>query len=220
MCVTTSDVKESALECSSLAKMVAHWRLKFLKLRASAEAVALENKALIRERDEYKAMAFRDPLTGLLNRRGFNEFYTRICAEETRDVVTENACVAIIDGDYFKRINDTYGHLSGDEVLKALANCIQKGVRQTDLVCRFGGEEFIVFLHKTAKKEAQQIMERIRGWIESDLSVKTDASLIRITVSIGIAECQYEEKFDRTLERADQALYAAKDYGKNQVVCA
>jgi diguanylate cyclase (GGDEF)-like protein len=198
-------------ECADTENAVAFWKKKYEKLRRKAEEVALDNIRL-------EKLAFRDPLTELLNRHGFEEFYKRICAEEIRNEESPRSCVAIIDIDKFKEVNDTYGHLIGDEVLKSLATSIQDAVRQTDLVCRFGGEEFTVFLHRTAKNGARQLLERVRERVEKKLLVKTKAGQIRITVSIGIAECEVGESFAETLDRADQALYDAKARGRNMVV--
>ena len=213
-------MKSLVTKCRELGQSMSEFRAqhealleKYYRLRETAEAMVLEYKR--RER-----MAFKDQLTELLNRHGFDEFYTRICAEEERSGERELACVAIIDIDKFKVVNDTYGHPIGDRVLKALAMAIQGETRKLDLVCRFGGEEFMVFLHKTTKEEARQLMERVRRQIEQKLVVTTSTVKIQVTVSIGVAECQPNEMFDETYTRADRALYDAKHTGRNKVICA
>lgn len=161
-------------------------------------------------------MATRDELTGLINRR---EFFTLASHEEER-AKREGHVVSVmmLDADYFKKINDTYGHAAGDNVLRDLAENCRKIFRKTDVVGRYGGEEFAVMLPGAEVKMAKIIAERIRSSIEAS-TVKTDSDEINYTVSIGIASATGKNvKIEELLDRADRALYIAKAEGRNRAV--
>lgn len=161
-------------------------------------------------------MATRDELTGLINRR---EFFTLASHEEER-AKREGHIVSVmmLDADYFKKINDTYGHAAGDDVLRDLADNCRKIFRKTDVVGRYGGEEFAVMLPGAEEKMAKIIAERIRSSIEAS-TVKHDDEDINYTVSIGIA-CAIgkDVRIEELLDRADRALYTAKAEGRNRAV--
>jgi diguanylate cyclase (GGDEF)-like protein len=125
----------------------------------------------------------------------------------------------MIDIDWFKRCNDTYGHLFGNLVLRDIARRTRESVREVDVVCRYGGEEFAAILPQTKKEDAQMIGERIRRRVESGEFVsETKESKVRITVSLGVASFPENGKTSRELiEKVDQALYLAKGRGKNLV---
>lgn len=161
-----------------------------------------------------------DPLTQVLNRRGFADIYARERAllQRNRDHLT----MLSIDLDFFKAINDSHGHLTGDRVLINIAAVIGKALRTSDHVARFGGEEFVVLLPGTGVERALGVAERIQIALRIPCEdVKKGAMLPACTVSIGIA-CQIdaEEDLDSLLMRADKALYAAKDGGRNRVEVA
>lgn len=161
-------------------------------------------------------MATRDELTGLINRR---EFFTLAAHEEER-AKREGHVVSVmmLDADYFKKINDTYGHAAGDDVLRDLADNCRKIFRKTDVVGRYGGEEFAVMLPGAEEKMAKIIAERIRSSIESS-TVETENEKISYTVSIGIACATGKDvKIEELLDRADRALYTAKAEGRNRAV--
>lgn len=161
-------------------------------------------------------MATRDELTGLINRR---EFFTLAAHEEER-AKREGHVVSVmmVDADYFKKINDTYGHAAGDEVLRDLADNCRKIFRKTDVVGRYGGEEFAIMLPGAEKKMAKVIAERLRSSIENS-TVKLEAEDVNYTVSIGIA-CATggDVRIEELLDRADRALYTAKAEGRNRAV--
>ena len=143
---------------------------------------------------------------------------------EAMEVASQNKrplTVMMIDIDRFKRLNDTYGHVSGDQVLKAVAGAIISSVRQTDLAARYGGEEFVVMYPDTDLETARVIGERIRETIE-EMTVEYDGASIGVTVSLGIAE--FDEMRDRSskalVDRADKALYQSKRTGRNKVSLA
>ncbi len=161
-------------------------------------------------------MATRDELTGLVNRR---EFFTLAHHEEER-AKREGHIVSVmmVDADYFKKINDTYGHAAGDDVLRNLADNCRKIFRKTDVVGRYGGEEFSVILPGAQVDMAKVIAERLRKAIEESV-VKSDKGDIKYTVSIGIAsDIGREVKVEEVLDRADRALYTAKAQGRNRAM--
>jgi diguanylate cyclase (GGDEF)-like protein len=159
-----------------------------------------------------------DDLTGLLNRRYLMQLGERQLAlmhQKNRQLG-----IILLDIDHFKAINDHYGHLAGDEVLKQLAHCIESSLRDNDLVGRYGGEEFVIFLPGSDLTTSLQIGERIRQGIEN-LVVEYENTSIRITISLGVQTTTVGNRTTMTelLKQADQALYQAKDNGRN-CVCA
>ncbi len=160
------------------------------------------------------AQAHRDPLTQIGNRAAFDlSLEKQISAHERHK--TEFSLM-VIDIDHFKQVNDTYGHIAGDKVLKLVAQTIRKTLRRSDDVYRYGGEEFVVILSNTQQGGATFIAERIRKAIEA-LKVELNKT-ISVTASIGIAASEKTEQVSQTLEFADKALYQAKESGRNQVV--
>ena len=169
----------------------------------------------IAELESSQAIAVRDDLTGAYNRRYLMGALTK---EKSRsDRGGEPFSVCLIDIDYFKRVNDTKGHLVGDQVLKQLALTVQRDVRTTDFFGRFGGEEFLLILSETSLTGACAYAERVRQMVEQLQFVEIDATL-RITVSIGVTQYRPREEISTTLNRADMALYDAKARGRNRVV--
>ncbi|URZ17191.1 histidine kinase N-terminal 7TM domain-containing diguanylate cyclase [Clostridium felsineum] len=183
-----------------------------------------QNKEITELNSKLKFLAERDGLTGLYNRRYFNElFYNEMYKLQHYNNDDQiDIGISIIDIDNFKRINDTYGHIVGDEILKQLAEVITKNVRKEDVVCRYGGEEFVVIFMILSSKDMVCICEKIRKTIEKfDFynSVSPNKPL-HITVSIGVATYSedYNGNKDDILKAADDKLYKAKNNGKNQVV--
>ena len=162
-------------------------------------------------------LSLRDPLTGLGNRRHF-----RAVLERLIDVVArsgESVLLLLLDIDHFKHINDTYGHLVGDQVLQSVANCLAGCVRPMDTVARYGGEEFAIILPSCRPAYGRAVAERIRHKIES-LSIVTSPQIhIQATISIGGAYAPewVRSTADLWIERADTQLYRAKTDGRNQV---
>jgi two-component system cell cycle response regulator len=163
-------------------------------------------------------LAATDALTGLHNRRYLDAHLARQIqrAKETR----KPCSVLILDIDHFKRINDTFGHQAGDEVLKGLAESFKFNIRGIDLACRFGGEEFVIVMPETERADAEAVAERLREAIASKLfSLGPGREEIPVTASIGIAILDPATDSPQTLlERADKALYEAKANGRNKVV--
>jgi diguanylate cyclase (GGDEF)-like protein/PAS domain S-box-containing protein len=171
-----------------------------------------------REMEEVlRQLATRDSLTGASNRRQFMELAGREMDRARR--YARPVGLLMLDIDRFKRINDTYGHPAGDEVLRALVACVGNSLRRTDVLGRVGGEEFAVLLPETGEPEARQIAERIRSDVER-LVVRYENLELRLTISIGLAVAQGETALDALLKLSDDALYEAKRTGRNRVVAA
>lgn len=157
----------------------------------------------------------RDVLTGLHNRRYLAETLGRELARAVREGYP--VCFIMIDLDHFKKINDTYGHVTGDFVLQHLANQLQIHTRSGDIVCRYGGEEFLLVLPNTSTETAIQIANRLRIALQ-DSNVFENGQIINATISLGISEFPTDDSTETgTLEKADKALYSAKRNGRNQV---
>jgi len=171
--------------------------------------------------DDYEAIKFlslTDPLTKLGNRRSFFDISTQLLKLAHRD--NDQMTLMMLDIDLFKKVNDTYGHLKGDEVLKFFVKNTQSQLRQSDIFSRFGGEEFIILLPRTTLDEAKLVAEKIRRHIERTTYIDDDNS-INITVSIGIADLLKDDtRIEDIIQRADNALFIAKRKGRNRVESA
>jgi diguanylate cyclase (GGDEF)-like protein/PAS domain S-box-containing protein len=158
--------------------------------------------------------ALLDPLTGIGNRRGFEQ---EMQALESRPHGATDPCAAVlVDIDHFKRVNDSYGHDAGDAVLKAVALCLTSTVRDTDILARFGGEEFVLWLPGANAATAETLAERLRLSIAA-ITVEHQGRVIAVTASFGVAQQIPGESRASVLVRADTALYAAKREGRNRV---
>nr|WP_315185109.1 GGDEF domain-containing protein [uncultured Albidiferax sp.] len=167
--------------------------------------------------EKIQRIATRDELTGTANRR----FMTELMREEIQraDRTGATLMVAILDIDYFKRVNDSYGHQAGDRCLQEFARVVQSSIRTTDRLARWGGEEFLILLADTDFALALACLERVRTQVAQTV-VSLGEIDIRITVSIGVTQFQTGDSIEQTINRADLALYAAKAQGRNQVVSA
>jgi diguanylate cyclase (GGDEF)-like protein len=162
-------------------------------------------------------LSVTDPLTQLHNRRFFEEYLDREVNRLGRD--GDSLCLLVIDIDDFKALNDNYGHAAGDEFLKQIAMTMKESVRETDLLARFGGEEFVVVSNGTDISGATVLAEKLRTSVaESSFIVDDSMRPRRVTVSIGLA--QYNGSRTGLFGSADEALYRAKALGKNCVVRA
>jgi len=169
--------------------------------------------------DEVSLLAERDTLTGLFNRRTF--FNNGELLFDKLSVNGDNACMMMMDLDFFKKINDTYGHPKGDEVLKTVAEVLPTRLRNTDLIARYGGEEFSAFLPYITQSTAYDIAEQLRTRVQ-ELDFSANGTNFRITISIGLAiyDPSRHLTLDMLLADADTALYAAKNKGRNRVCVA
>ncbi len=162
--------------------------------------------------------AATDALTKLLNRQAFDFVFQQALLDSERS--RQPLCVALMDIDHFKKINDKHGHLIGDHVLKEIAAISRRSLRESDVICRWGGEEFLLLLKNCSLEKATSIAENLRSTIAAnDFSRTTDLAKgkLSLTVSMGVAECKSQESEDSVFERADVALYQAKENGRNSV---
>ncbi|HEX4893123.1 MAG TPA: diguanylate cyclase, partial [Hyphomicrobiaceae bacterium] len=167
--------------------------------------------------DEGMEQAITDALTGLHNRRYLESHLSTLVAQATQSGGALS--LVVVDIDYFKSVNDTYGHDAGDVVLREFASRIRRNTRGIDLACRLGGEEFVVIMPDTELARAMQVAERLRSCIEAEPFQINQSTLLRVTASVGIATLERREDTPAALfKRADRALYAAKREGRNRVV--
>ncbi|MBI3517343.1 MAG: diguanylate cyclase [Proteobacteria bacterium] len=188
-------------------------------LSTGGRLVVLHDVTVVRQLEQRLRMeASTDPLTQISNRRRFLEF----AAEQRARAVRYGRPISIlmVDVDHFKKVNDQYGHASGDDVLRRIAAILAAGVRSTDMAARFGGEEFIALLSETATDEAALIGERLRQAIAAE-PIPSAGGAIPVTASIGLATAVGADvDIERLIAAADGALYAAKKNGRNRLECA
>jgi diguanylate cyclase len=182
-------------------------------LKKSSEEV----ERLRGELELVQGLALSDPLTGLLNRRGFEQQRQRLCGSSATGFT-----LLVIDIDHFKAINDAHGHLLGDRVIVAVANMLRSCVGERGPIARMGGEEFAVLLSHTSSAGGVELAERIRSSIEHGKirRADTDETIGNVTVSLGVASCGENEQFESMLARADGALYRSKTAGRNRLTVA
>ncbi|PAU64926.1 GGDEF domain-containing protein [Pseudomonas sp. PIC25] len=176
-----------------------------------------EAKGFREHLEEQRQRALVDPLTGLPNRAALDERLELEVARWQR--YGGDLLLAVLDVDHFKRINDNYGHLAGDKVLKIIAGELTKRLRKTDFIARFGGEEFVLLVPSTPLEGGQQLLETLRAAIEA-CPFHFRGERLTITLSAGLAAFADGERSERTFERADQALYRAKRGGRNRIETA
>ena len=189
-------------------------------LQQRLDASRAEIETLQQEVSRAREAALADELTGLTNRRGFDlALAARLAAEMLH---TEGTCLLLADIDHFKQVNDTYGHLMGDKVLRAVAQILKASVKGKDTAARFGGEEFVVLLPDTDIDGAQALAEKLRTTIEGSRIRRSDnhQEIARITVSFGIACHCAGESASEFVSRVDNALYVSKRLGRNRVTLA
>lgn len=177
-----------------------------------------EIQTLQEQLEHARSQAITDPLTGLLNRRGFE-----MRSEQILNAGQQHPIAAImIDIDHFKRVNDTYGHLFGDKVIRILADVVKNHVGSSGIAARLGGEEFGVLLPKASHESAKSLAENIRRAMENGKisSKQKNETITSVTISLGIAMRLEAESCTNLLDRADQALYFSKQNGRNRVSVA
>ena len=183
------------------------------QLRNDLDAAHEQLRALRDELEWVKIESRHDSLTGLPNRRAFEERLCELLARCERH--GERYVLVLFDIDRFKSFNDTFGHATGDAILAAIGKVLAEGRRATDHVSRIGGEEFAILLTQTGLPACQGAVERYRETIAATV-VAVDGRRHQVTASFGSAEMAQGESLDRLVRRADQALYAAKNQGRNR----
>ena len=192
------------------------WR-NFTTISLQQEQLEKANTELQNKQRELLRLTRLDGLTGLYNRSTFVELSRQELARAQRQ--SSNTTILLLDLDFFKRVNDTWGHPAGDAVLKNVAFVANNTVRATDLVGRLGGEEFLILLPNTSMEEARVLAEKLRANMERH-PTPWESTVIKATISIGLASTSAEENrdYDTLYTAADKALYKAKERGRNQVV--
>ncbi len=187
------------------------------RLQGLGERVTSMEREALDYRDKLEQQrnkALLDPLTGLPNRAAWSE---RLVLEHVRSQQTGNGLLlAILDLDHFKSINDTFGHQAGDKVLKIIANVLRKGLRGDDFIARFGGEEFALLMPGSDLGGGSRLLERLRAAVEQ-CPFHFKGERVSVTMSAGVAVFKPGENASQVLKRADQALYRAKEAGRNQI---
>lgn len=190
---------------------------KFMLLEMLSEQLSMSimNQKL---KNDLRLLSIQDSLTGAYNRRYFEEAFSQILARYKREKNKKPFSIAILDIDFFKNINDKYGHIVGDMVLKKVANTLYANVRQADIVCRWGGEEFVIYFNNTDIKIALNKIEIIREKIKGiEFSPDKNKKHFHVTVSIGVTSIVNEyNSLEKLIEIADKALYMAKNTGRNK----
>lgn len=186
---------------------------------AHKQVKAAEDKIrqLETELDHVSELVHADHLTGTLNRRGMDDAFARELARADR--LNLPLCVSLLDIDHFKRLNDTYGHDAGDEALIHLVRVVKEALRPTDVIARFGGEEFVIILPEAGMDEAVMVMTRVQRHLTKNFFLHDNQRLL-ITFSAGVALRGVGEGAESMIARADKALYQAKEAGRNRVVPA
>jgi len=214
---------DSSMDSDSLASIVTEllsntssMQVAMSQMKQQLNSTKQEISGLQDRLEEVSLEAVTDPLTGLMNRKGFTTAIEKAVAgfESSESSLS----LLILDIDHFKKINDTYGHSVGDKVIKIVADTITKYTRNNDTACRYGGEEYAVLLLDTEQKHALLVAEKIRRMIESLKLKKTgsDEYLSRMTISVGIASFSSGLNINDFIDKADAALYQSKNSGRNQ----
>ena len=207
------DERTAELQCAN--EQLTQTNAALVRTVAELEAAQAE---ILRQNGELERLASRDPLTGCFNRRAFYGQFEKAFAE-SREHDTEPCCL-MVDIDHFKRINDQFGHAVGDQAIQAVASCLSAGLRLTDIVGRYGGEEFCLMFPRTKLAEAPNLAERLRIRVETEAGnrVRMESRLV-ITVSCGLSSTAFGARTPLELiDQADKALYAAKEGGRNCVM--
>jgi diguanylate cyclase (GGDEF)-like protein len=186
-------------------------------VRAEVDAAEARIRELETQLRDVGDLVRSDPLTGALNRRGFEELYEREAAHAERDA--RPLSLAVIDLDEFSRLNARHGHPGGDAALRHVVATVRSGLRAVDAVCRHGGEEFVLLLPGTPLAEAQSIVQRLQRLLAAQPAVH-EGRRIAVTFSAGVAVRQLGEGREHLVHRADRAMYQAKRDGRNRVVVA
>jgi two-component system C4-dicarboxylate transport sensor histidine kinase DctB len=187
-------------------------------LNLAHRSLELKHQDLQKLTEDLRLVSITDSLTGAYNRRYFHDASAKMVSSARRH--GQPLSVVVIDADRFKDINDRHGHPAGDKALQELTAACREGLREEDLLARFGGEEFILLLPNTDAEAARVTAERVRRNV-MERQVRVDGKTINMTVSSGVSQWRPDEPaIDEAIRRADRAVYAAKDLGRNRVVVA
>lgn len=177
-------------------------------------SMELQSQKLKKSAEDAHVKSRTDPLTGLPNRLAYDQRFEEELARFNRYGTLFSLCVADID--YFKQVNDQYGHLAGDKVLRLMSRILKQQLRTVDFIARFGGEEFVIIMPSTDAQAAKTAMDKVRGVIETS-PFNFHSKPVKITMSFGITQVQVDDSLSSVFARADQAMYRAKQEGRNGV---
>jgi diguanylate cyclase (GGDEF)-like protein len=220
-----SNLRHLTWQAQCIARGEYHHRVSFLNdfsvaFNQMAEQLGHTINQLTHQSEQYKELSHRDPLTGLYNRSAFFQLAEQLLPKST----PPNATLIVADIDKFKSVNDTYGHLCGDEVLRMFANTLLTVLRANDLCCRYGGEEFLILMPGTPLDKGISIAERLRKTIE-DMVIPFEKLELRVTASLGLsrlgtmmANQGFEDYLNVHIQIADDNVYRAKAAGRNRVI--
>jgi len=213
--------KDYEMESELLKKTIERLNQENLKLQMENEKLKEENKEIKEKLEKNEKEIIHDNLTGLYTRKYFSEKVENDIAEllketeEKREEGYKNLSILFCDLDDFKKINDTYGHSFGDQILKRVSEILQENVRDTDIVARWGGEEIVIELlgadAKEATKKAHDLKELVKEKIQEEFQIP-------LSLSIGISGAKSGDNFDEKIKNADEAMYQAKKEGKDKVI--
>lgn len=175
-------------------------------------------ESLKSELEQLRGLVQTDQVTGAFNRRGLDDVFKREAARADRNA--QSLGLVLIDLDNFKQINDNFGHQYGDSVLINLVNIAKETLRPSDIVARFGGEEFVILLPDVEMEDALTIIHRLQNNLAKNFSIQVDKQSMPVTFSAGIALRSFGEHQNSVISRADKALYQAKRTGKNRAIPA
>jgi len=194
-------------------------KIKDEKIKMLEEA----NDLLIQQEEDANEKSHTDRLTGLGNRAALDKYKDLIfhrkregAPERRKEGQEDNVCAIMIDIDYFKKVNDTYGHIAGDKILKEVSNRLDNSIRSSDVIIRYGGEEILIMLIEASEYEASKKAERLRKAIESE-KFDIDGAQIPVTISVGVAFGDKNSDPDKLIKNADKAMYESKNTGRNRV---
>jgi diguanylate cyclase (GGDEF)-like protein len=205
-------------QAQSFAVYVAGLGARFAPMILVAYITTMLSSDIRRALVHIKALSETDELTGVLNLRAFTAIADRISRQSAR--YNHPYTIVMIDSDSLKAVNDQYGHPAGNRLLQMLVQCVQAQLRETDIVARYGGDEFVLLLPETASGGAEKLANRIRQRVEAAVLATRDKP-VSSTVSIGLASYpEHASDLETVMERADQALYTSKTSGKNRVTVA
>jgi len=188
------------------------------RLKSELEDHKKATDTLSQQLEKTEAVALVDSLTNALNRNAYNLKIGQLVRDYER--FKEPFALMVVDIDNFKNFNDKYGHKAGDKVLHSVASNIQGALRTSDLVFRYGGEEFVVLINKISEENAKRLGEKIRSQVEKDYFIDPGNKPLKVTVSVGITSARERDTETTLFERADKAMYQAKRKGKNRIEIA
>jgi diguanylate cyclase (GGDEF)-like protein len=175
-------------------------------------------ESLKSELEQLRGLVQTDQMTGAFNRRGLEDIFKREAARADRNA--QSLGVVLVDLDNFKQINDNLGHQYGDSVLINFVTVAKETLRPSDIVARFGGEEFVILLPDVEMQDALTVIQRIQNNLTKNYSIQADNQILPITFSAGVALRSFGEHQNSVISRADKALYQAKRTGKNRAIPA